>query len=234
MSEIRINKYIAECGFCSRREADDYIERGKVTINGKTLNEKGKLIDIEKDIVCVNGKKLIIKNKNIYIIMNKPKGYITTSKEQFSRPCVLDIIKEKERVYPVGRLDMDTSGLLIMTNDGDFTNKVTHPSNEIYKRYEVTVYKEITDSELKSLEQGVDIGGYITKAAKVTRLKNNKFVIMIHEGKNRQIRKMCESIGNRVKDLKRISIGKLMLDDLKEGEYKIVDYNLVEKALKKP
>jgi len=234
MSKIRINKYIAESGFCSRREADSYIEKGQVSINGKILNEKGKLVDIEKDIIYIDGKKLTIKNRNIYIIMNKPKGYITTSKEQFNRPCVLDIIKEKERVYPVGRLDMETSGLLIMTNDGEFTNKVTHPSNEIYKRYEVTVYKEIIDSELKSLEQGVNIGGYITKPAKTTRLKNNSFIIMIHEGKNRQIRKMCESIGHNVKELKRISIGKLMLDDLKVGEYKIVEYNLIEKALKKP
>ena len=231
MNEIRLNKYIASSGICSRRMADKMIDDKKVEVNGELVVEKGKIINLDKDIVKINGKDIKIKEKKEYILLNKPVGYITTSKEQFGRPCVLDIIKDNTtRVYPVGRLDMDTSGLLILTNDGDITNKITHPRNHIYKTYEVVTKNELSNENIDKLEKGVDIGGYITQPAKVSKIGKNKFNVTISEGKNRQIRKMFESIDNKVIKLKRISIGKLKLDNLKIGEYKYISLDELQKV----
>jgi 23S rRNA pseudouridine2605 synthase len=164
--------------------------------------------------------------------MNKPVGYVTTVKEQLGRPCVTDIIKENIRVYPVGRLDMDTSGLLILTNDGELTNKITHPKNHIYKTYEVTTYKKVENEDVIKLKNGVDIGEYITAPAIVKKISDAKFEISIHEGKNRQVRKMIEAIDNKVKTLNRIKIGGLYLRKLKQGEYIYVNKAFIEKVFK--
>ena len=228
----RLNKFIAESGVCSRRQADKLIDERRVKVNGKLQLEKGIAINPKKDVVEVDGKKInIIQNKK-YIIMNKPVGYVTTVKEQMGRPCVTDIIKENTRVYPVGRLDMDTSGLLILTNDGELTNKITHPKNHIYKTYEVITYKKVENEDVIKLRNGVDIGEYITAPAIVKKISDAKLEISIHEGKNRQVRKMIEAIDNKVKALNRIKIGGLYLRKLKQGEYIYVNKAFIEKVFK--
>lgn len=228
----RLNKFIAESGVCSRRQADKLIDEKRVKVNGKLQLEKGITINPKKDVVEVDGKKInIIQNKK-YIIMNKPVGYVTTVKEQLGRPCVTDLIKENIRVYPVGRLDMDTSGLLILTNDGELTNKITHPKNNIYKTYEVTTYKKVENEDVIKLKNGVDIGEYITAPAIVKKISETKLEISIHEGKNRQVRKMIEAIDNKVKTLNRTKIGGLYLRKLKQGEYIYVNKAFIEKVFK--
>lgn len=230
MNEIRLNKYIASSGICSRRMADKLIDEKKVKVNNKIVMEKGTVVDKEKDVIKVNNKVIRIQEEKKYILMNKPVGYVTTSKEQFNRPCVLDIIAEKNRVYPVGRLDMYTSGLLILTNDGDITNKITHPKNHICKTYEVITKSNLSLEDMQKLESGVDIGGYVTMPAKVQKINENKYSITISEGKNRQVRKMFESVGNKVERLKRISIGKLTLDGIDVGKYKYISYEEIKKV----
>lgn len=230
MNEIRLNKYIASSGVCSRRMADRLIDEKKVKVNNETVIEKGTVVDTEKDVVKVNDEVIKLEEEKKYILMNKPVGYVTTAKEQFNRPCVLDIITEKNRVYPVGRLDMDTSGLLILTNDGDITNKITHPKNHICKTYEVITKSSLSLEDMQRLESGVDIGGYITMPAKLQKIKENKYKITISEGKNRQVRKMFESVGNKVEKLKRISIGKLTLDGIDVGKYKYISYEEMQKV----
>lgn len=230
MNKVRLNKYIASSGICSRRMADKLIDEKKVKVNNKIVIEKGTVVDKEKDVIKVNNKVIRIQEEKKYILMNKPVGYVTTSKEQFNRPCVLDIIAEKNRVYPVGRLDMDTSGLLILTNDGDITNKITHPKNHICKTYEVKTKSNLSLEDMQRLESGVDIGGYVTMPAKVQKINENKYSITISEGKNRQVRKMFESVGNKVERLKRISIGKLTLDGIDVGKYKYISYEEIKKV----
>ncbi len=228
----RLNKFIAESGVCSRRQADKLIDEKRVKVNGKLQLEKGIVIDPKKDVVEVDGKKINIIQSKKYIIMNKPVGYVTTVKEQMGRPCVTDLIKENIRVYPVGRLDMDTSGLLILTNDGELTNKITHPKNHIYKTYEVTTYKKVENEDVTKLKNGVDIGEYITAPAIVKKISDTKLEISIHEGKNRQVRKMIEAIDNKVKTLNRTKIGGLYLRKLKQGEYMYVNKAFIEKVFK--
>lgn len=228
MEEIRINKYIASSGVCSRRKAEEYILAGKVLVNGVVNTELGYKVK-EEDIVVVDGKQIALEENKVYIMLNKPKGYVTTSKEQFGRPSVLDIVKVEERVYPVGRLDMDSEGLLILTNDGEFSNNVIHPTKHISKKYEVVLKENITEVSIKKLESGVDIGGYVTRPAKVEKVTDKKILITIGEGKNRQVRRMIESVDNKVLNLKRIAIGGLKLDKLKSGEYIKLDEKLINK-----
>ena len=225
---IRLNKFLAMCGICSRRNADEIILQGKVRINGKKVTELGVSVDELKDKIEYNGKILKIKSKKVYIMLNKPAGYITTSKEQFGRPYILELIKEKERVFPVGRLDMDTEGLILLTNDGDFANSLMHPSKKINKVYEAKVSGNITEEKIKKLQNGVKIEDYITAPAKVRLITKDILEIIIHEGKNRQVKKMCRAVGLRVEKLKRTKIGEMELGNLKVGEYKI----LTEKQIK--
>ncbi len=228
MEEIRINKYIASSGVCSRRKAEEYILAGKVLVNGVVNTELGYKVK-EEDIVVVDGKQISLEENKVYIMLNKPKGYVTTSQEQFGRPSVLDIVKVEERVYPVGRLDMDSEGLLILTNDGEFSNNVIHPTKHISKKYEVVLKENITEASIKKLESGVDIGGYVTRPAKVEKVTDKKILITIGEGKNRQVRRMIETVDNKVLNLKRIAIGGLKLDKLKSGEYIKLDEKLINK-----
>lgn len=219
---IRLNKYIATCGVCSRRSADELIVSGKVKVNGIVVKEMGMQVDETEDIVCVNDKRVSIKDEKVYIMLNKPKGYVTTNSEQFNRPSTNDLIKEKIRVFPIGRLDMNTEGLLLLTNDGDFANKLMHPSNKIEKTYIVTLRKQVTDEQINMLQNGVDIGDYITRPAKVKRINLLELEIKISEGKNRQIRRMCEAVGADLKNLKRVQVGNLKLGDLKLGKYRFL------------
>lgn len=231
MEEIRINKYIASCGVCSRRNAEDIILGGRVKINGQVVTELSVKVK-NGDIVEVDGKKITLEQEKIYIMLNKPRGYVTTSKEQFGRPSVLELLDVKQRVFAVGRLDMDSEGLLLLTNDGDFANKIIHPTKHIAKTYEVVLKKEISNEAIQILRQGVDIGRYVTRPAVVEKVDNKNIIITIYEGKNRQVRKMCEAVGNKVVNLKRIAIGSLKLDDLKMGKYLLLNDNDMKRIFK--
>lgn len=224
--EVRLQKYLADCGIASRRKCEELIMQGKVEVNNKKVTELGTKINPQKDQVKYNGKIVKEENEKLYILLNKPIGYVTTVKDQFSRDTVLDLVKINKRIVPVGRLDMYTSGALILTNDGEFVNKLTHPKNEITKTYNVTVVGVVTKEEVKQLEEGVIIDDYKTKPAKVKILKIDeqknlsRLQIVIHEGKNRQIRKMCEAIGKKVLALHRSKIGNIEVKDLKLGTWR--------------
>ena len=238
MEEIRLQKFLANSGIASRRKCEEFIIQGKVKVNGKVVTQLGIKINPEKDEILFNEKK--IKNQNeekIYILLNKPIGYVTTAKDQFNRPTVLDLIKGvSERIVPVGRLDMYTSGALILTNDGDFIYKITHPKNEITKTYTVTLIGIVEDEEIEQLKKGVKLDtGFITSPANVKILKidyeknNSRLEITIHEGKNREIRKMCEAIGKKVIALHRTKIGNLTVKDLKIGQWKYLTNKDIER-----
>ncbi len=215
----RLNKYIASCGICSRRKADELIEQGKVTINDAVITNLGEKVQ-EGDIVKVNNKEISKEEKKVYIILNKPKGYVTTNSDQFHRKSVIDLIHEDVRVYPIGRLDMYTEGLLLLTNDGEFSNKMMHPRNKIEKTYIVTTNTKVTEKQLENLRNGVDIGDYITRPAKAKMISENKLQIIISEGKNRQVRRMCEAAGINLLNLKRVQIGNIKLENLQSGKYR--------------
>lgn len=229
--EERLQKYLAKCGVASRRKCEELILQGKIEVNGKVVTELGTRVT-DKDIVKYNGKKLKPEEEKIYILLNKPIGYVTTAKDQFKRDTVLDLVKVNKRIVPVGRLDMYTSGALILTNDGEFVNKLTHPKNEINKTYNVTLKGIIQKQDVQNLQTGVIIDeNYKTKPAKVKVLKidqeknASRIQITIHEGKNRQIRKMCNSIGKKVLALHRSKIGNLDVKDLKIGEWRYLSKN---------
>lgn len=241
MEEIRLQKYIADCGITSRRKAEELIKQGKIKVNGKVITELGTKINPKKDIVLYNNKEIKNKEKYVYILLNKPIGYVTTVKDQFNRDSVLDLVKVKERIVPVGRLDMYTSGALILTNDGDFVYKVTHPKHEINKTYTVTIKGIVTNEEVEKLRKGVKIEEkqnlektYITKPAKVKILKIDKeknqsrLEIIIHEGKNRQVRKMCEAINHKVLALHRSEIAGIGVKDLELGKWRYLKDNEIK------
>ena len=225
--EERLQKYLASCGVDSRRKCEDY----KVT-------ELGTKINPESDIVKFDGKIVNIAKKMEYILLNKPIGYVTTVNDQFGRDTVLDLVKVKERVVPVGRLDMYTSGALILTNDGDFIYKVTHPKHEIKKTYTVTIQGIVQNNEVEQLRKGVLIDDYVTKPAGVKILKTDidknisRLEIVIHEGKNRQVRKMCEAVGRKVLALHRSKIGNIGVKDLKLGEWRYLQKKEIQGLLK--
>lgn len=225
---IRINKYIAKSGICSRRKADELILNASVSVNGKIVTDLGIQIDEKKDIVKVNGKEIILEEKKVYIMLNKPRGYVTTSHDQFNRKSVLDLINEDVRIYPIGRLDMYTEGLLLLTNDGEFSNKIMHPRNKIEKTYIVTTDTKISVEQIEKLKNGVNIGSYITKPAKVKLIKNDTLEIIISEGKNRQVRRMCKAVKVTLTNLKRVQIGNIKLGSLKVGKYRYLSYKEIE------
>lgn len=227
MEEIRLQKFLANAGVCSRRKAEEFIQQGEVSVNGKVITELGFKINYDKDEIKFKGKTVKPVNKHKYIILNKPIGFVTTVKEQFGRPTVMDLIKEKNiSLLPVGRLDMYTSGALILTNDGDFIYKVTHPKNEIEKTYNATVRGIVNNEDVERLKKGVEIEDYVSGKAKVRILKIDeeknisRLEITIHEGKNREVRKMCQAIGKSVIALHRSKIGNITVKDLKIGEYR--------------
>ena len=236
MEEVRLQKYLAEAGIASRRKCEEYIAQGRVKVNNKVA-ELGRKIDPKKDEVLFNGKKILIQEELIYILLNKPIGYVTTAKDQFNRDSVLDLVKTNKRLVPVGRLDMYTSGALILTNDGDFVYKVTHPKHEIEKMYTVTIKGIVKQEEIEVLKKGVEIEDYITKPAKVKILKTDeeknqsRLEITIHEGKNRQVRKMCEAIGHKVLALHRSKIAGIGVKDIPLGKWRYLNYKEVKKIL---
>lgn len=241
--EERLQKFLANQGISSRRKAEQYILEGKVKVNGKVVTELGTKINTEIDKIEFNEKLISGSVEKVYILLNKPIGYVTTVKDQFNRPTVMELLKErgnpiKTSVVPAGRLDMYTSGALILSNDGDFIYQVTHPKHEINKTYQVTVKGKITDDDVKKLQNGVDIGGYITKPAQVKIMKIDeeknisRIEITIHEGKNRQVRRMCEAIERKVLALHRSKIGNINVKDLKLGNFRYLTDNEVKQLLK--
>lgn len=222
--EERLQKYMARCGVASRRKCEELIILGKVMVNDILITELGSKINCEKDIVKYNGQIIKPEEKMIYILLNKPEGYITSAKDEKNRKTVLDIVGVSERIYPIGRLDYDSSGAIILTNDGNIYNKIIHPRKNIIKKYLVEVKGIIKIDEIKRLKNGVDIGGYITKEAEIKVIEQSRnttvLEVGIFEGKNRQIRKMCEAVNHEVITLKRISIGEIKINDLKIGEYR--------------
>ncbi len=234
MEEIRIQKYLAQAGIASRRKAEEFIKQGKVSINNKVVTKLGTKIQPKKDIVQYQGKTITIQEEKVYILLNKPIGYVTTVKEQFNRETVLDLVKIKQRVVPVGRLDMYTSGALILTNDGDFVYQITHPKHEIEKTYTVTLKGIIQEEEIEPLKKGVKIENYTSSPAKVKILKIDKekkqsrLEITIHEGKNRQVRKMCTAIGYKVLALHRSKIAKISVTDLPLGKWRYLTKKEIE------
>lgn len=237
--EERLQKFLANAGIASRRKCEELILDGKIEVNGAIVTEIGTKVS-EKDIVKYNGKIVKTEEEKIYILLNKPIGYVTTAKDQFNRDTVLDLIKINKRIVPVGRLDMYTSGALILTNDGEFVNMLTHPKNEIDKTYNVTVKGNVTNEDIEQLQKGVKIDDeYITKPAKVKILKIDKeknisrIQITIHEGKNRQVRKMCEAINKKVLALHRCKIGNIEVKDLKVGNWRYLTKKEVENLMNK-
>lgn len=223
MEEERLQKFISSCGVTSRRKAEEMIVNGYVKVNDVVVNKLGTKIDTQKDVVTINSKRIFKVENNIYIKLYKPEGYVTTVKDQFGRKCVIDLIDIQDRIYPIGRLDYDTSGLLLLTNDGDLANKLMHPKYHIYKTYIAHVEGTISQESIKKLVSGVVIDDYKTAPAKVKSINSSKTFstveISIHEGKNRQVRKMFEVVGHVVQQLKRISMGKIELGILKPGEW---------------
>ena len=236
MEEIRLQKYLAEAGIASRRKCEEYIEQGRVKVNNK-IAILGTKVNPEVDIIMFDNKKIENKEELVYILLNKPIGFVTTSKDQFSRDSVLDLVKVKQRIVPVGRLDMYTSGALLLSNDGDFVYKITHPKHEINKTYTVTVKGIVTDEEVEQLKNGVQIEDYVTKPAIVRILKTDteknisRLEITIHEGKNRQVRKMCEAVGRKVQALHRSKIGNIDVKDLKLGIWRYLKQEEVKYLL---
>lgn len=259
--EERLQKYLANNGVAARRKCEEFIQEGRVKVNGQVVKELGTKINPEKDIVEFDGKVVKPVGKEVYILLNKPIGYVTTVKDQFERPTVLDLVKVEEKVLPVGRLDMYTSGALILSNDGEFINKVTHPRNEVEKTYTVTVKGIVTKEDVEKLQNGVEIQmdklyenedenneendynpkqkdkTFKTGKAKVKILKTDeeknisRLQITIHEGKNREVRKMCEAIGKKVLALHRRKIGNLDVKNIELGKWRYLNKKEVEEMI---
>lgn len=221
---MRLNKFIAQSGIASRRKADELTINGNVKVNGRVMKELGYDV-LPDDTVEVNGRVISADEKKVYIALNKPKGFVTTMSDDKDRLTVADLVSDiPERIFPVGRLDYNTTGLLIMTNDGDLANKLSHPKHHVEKTYRVKVSGVLSGKRMAALRKGVDIGGFVTSPAKVTIVKQTEksaiATITIHEGKNRQVRKMFKAVGCPVQELTRIAIGDIQLARLKEGTYR--------------
>ena len=223
---IRIQKVLSDNGVLSRRKTEEAIQKGKITVNGRKAI-LGQKIDPIHDLIAIDGEKLSLRKKTekCYIMLNKPRGYVTTMSDELGRKCVAELVNDApQKVYPVGRLDKDSEGLILMTNDGDFANFIMHPSNCIQKTYRVTVRPNVNEQQLISLSEGVVIEGGKTAPAIVNVLSNEEgravLLITIHEGRNRQIRKMCEAVGLETARLKRVSVGPVKLGMLKPGAWR--------------
>lgn len=233
--KVRLQKFLAESGVASRRKSEELIEQGKVKVNGK-LAMIGDKINPKKDTVTVSGKKIIKTKTFTYVLLHKPRGFITTMSDEMDRKCVAQLIKDvPARVYPVGRLDKDSEGMLLFTNDGEFANAMTHPTKHVPKTYRVTVRPGITDEQITALTTGIIIDDRMTAPAtvRVITKEENRVVleIILYEGRNRQIRKMCENVGLEVARLKRTAIGSIKLGMLKQGDWRELHEDEVRKLM---
>lgn len=221
---MRLNKFLSNSGVASRRKCDELIKEGKVFVNGKQVKELGTVVNEKKDKVTVEGKVISLPSSFVYIKLNKPKGYACSASDEKGRKTIYDLIDCDERLFSIGRLDYDTEGLIILTNDGDFANKVAHPKYNIEKEYRVTIEGDIKESELAVMRKGVVIDGERMPSARVEKLsqddKYTKLSVVIDEGQNRQVRRMFEAIGKSIRLLKRVRIGQVRLGGLSRGDYK--------------
>lgn len=234
-NEVRLQKFMTECGVASRRKSEELIEMGKVKVNGHVAHI-GDKINPKKDLVTVRGKKINKVDRMYYIMLNKPRGYVTTVSDELGRKTVMDLIDVKARIYPVGRLDKDSEGLLILTNDGSFANALTHPKHNYAKVYRVTVRPSVNDEILDKLRNGIEIDGRKTASCDVNIVTEEEgrvvLEFILREGRNRQIRKMCEAVNLEVARLKRISIGPVKLGMLQPGKSRELTDNEVRKLLR--
>lgn len=223
---MRLNKYLADCGVDSRRNCDEIIAQGRVKVNGKTITRLGVDVDPENDSVSLDGRRLRQKRRDVYVMLHKPKGVVCTAKDDKGRKTVLDLVDVKARLFPVGRLDYDTEGLLLLTTDGQLAQTLTHPSHHIPKTYVARIFGELSEEEEKSLEKGVLLDGALTQPATVKVVekddRTSRIEITIFEGRNRQVRRMLESVGKDVEFLKRVSVGELRLGGLSRGKYRFL------------
>lgn len=239
---IRLNKFIASSGFTARRKADELIKSGRVAVNSKVVTGLGTKIKPETDIVRVDGELIKPpsekKQKYIYILLNKPAGYVTTTSDEKNRPTVLDLVKIRQRIYPVGRLDYDTEGLLLLTNDGELANRLMHPKYGVYKTYVVKINKPIDEKSLAKLREGVKIEGGRERRSRMTsearinvvpKSDGKQLRISIHEGRNRQVRKMLEAVGCYVRRLRRIEYANLTIKGMRDGEWRYLSGEEVKK-----
>lgn len=221
---MRLQKYMAMCGVASRRKSEQLIKDGHVKVNGKTVNDMGHQINENKDKIFVDEKLITPAKREIYIMLYKPRGYVSSCLDDRGRKTVLDLVKLKERIYPIGRLDYNSEGLLLLTNNGEFANRLTHPKYKIKKTYKVTTTGITTDEQIEQMEEGIVIDGKKTLPAEIELIKEENaklsFYITIKEGRNRQIRKMVEAVGGEVHRLVRISLGTIKVKGLKPGEYR--------------
>jgi pseudouridine synthase len=227
MSLMRLQKFLSQAGICSRRKGEEYIKAGLVRVNNAVVTELGTKIDPVNDRVKFKGKVVTSENNLVYIALNKPKGYVTSCSQPGER-IVIDLVDIPQRVYPIGRLDKDSTGLLILTNDGNLHHRLLHPSFDHEKEYDVTVSSPITDGALQNIAGGMPMMGTKTRPAEIIRLSARRFRIVLKEGKNRQIRRMVRKVGNHVTQLKRLRISNIELDRLKKGTWRY----LTEKEIK--
>lgn len=234
--EMRLQKYLADCGVASRRKSEEFILQGLVKVNGKVVTQLGTKVETDRDKVEFDGNIVKTKKSKIYILLNKPSGYISATKDQFDNPSVLHLVNIKERIFPVGRLDKDTTGALILTNDGDFSYALTHPKKEVNKTYIAEVVGRPTDEEMRVFMKGIYIDGKKTSPARIRIVKETKknsiVEIIIHEGRNRQVKKMCEEIGHKVVTLHRQAVGTINVDGLLEGKWRYLTDKEIEKLTK--
>ena len=218
----RLQKLIAQAGICSRREAEKIISAGRVTVDGKIFRELGAKADPSKNKIRVDGKLLHFGAEKIYLLLNKPRGYVSTAKDERGRKTVLDLLGENfsERVWPVGRLDLNSEGLLILTNDGDLTNALIHPRFEVSKTYRAKISGDVTEEKLDKRRAGIELDDGLTAPAEIFLLEKNLVEVTIHEGRNRQVRRMFAAVGLDVKRLRRIKFSFLTLDGLKVGAFR--------------
>ncbi len=234
-NKVRLQKYLADAGVASRRKAEELIAQGVVRVNNRTA-KIGDSVDVKNDTVTVRGKRVFQAKNLYYILLNKPRGYVTTTDDELGRKCVTDLVKVKERIYPVGRLDRVSEGALILTNDGQFANTLMHPSHHVAKTYRVTVRGEISEGQMKRLAEGIELDGRMTAPAQVRTLEKLEdrtvIEIVLHEGRNRQIRRMLEALEKEVIRLKRTAIGSVELGSLPVGRYRDLTEKEIESLLK--
>ena len=234
---MRLQKYLALCGVASRRNAEKMILEGRVSVNGTVVTEMGVQVDESSDSVCVDGLQVFPEAEKHYLAYNKPIGEVTTASDPEGRATVMDRFSDYPvRLFPVGRLDYDSEGLLLLTNDGDMMNRVLHPSFEIKKAYLVRVSNQVTDEEIMQLRKGVMIDGRLTSPAEVRLIRSAAFstdlLVTIHEGRNRQVRKMVEAVGHQVVHLKRVQFGPVLLGDLPSGMWRRLTDDEIKKLIR--
>jgi 23S rRNA pseudouridine2605 synthase len=220
---IRLNKYLADAGVTSRRKADELISMGRVSVNNVKVNELGVKVDPYNDKIFVDGKQIVSLDRHVYIVFNKPKDCITTLHDERGRPTVMDYIKVRERIFPIGRLDRNTTGVLLLTNDGELANGLMHPRSEVKKAYRVTLDEPLSSENAEKLRKGIRLPDGITKTAEIIYIRGgkNKIIgIIIHEGRNRQVHRMFEAIGYAIKKLERVAFADITCEGLSRGGWR--------------